>query len=40
MTLPPPIPPMTRHPPVWWCRHWRWAMPLTVVLVLGGAGVW
>ncbi len=22
----------------WWRRHWRWAMPLTVVLVLGGAG--
>ncbi|CRD59523.1 cytochrome c oxidase assembly factor Coa1 family protein [Stenotrophomonas maltophilia] len=38
MTLPPPIP---AHDPAsagWWCRHWRWAMPLMVVLVLGGAG--
>ncbi len=38
MTLPPPIPTLGPKPAGWWCRHWRWAMPLTVLLVLAGAG--
>ncbi|MGE8246661.1 MAG: cytochrome c oxidase assembly factor Coa1 family protein [Stenotrophomonas maltophilia] len=37
MTLPPALPGST-VPPGWWRRHWRWAMPLAVVLVLGGVG--
>ncbi|MGV2481029.1 UNVERIFIED_CONTAM: hypothetical protein IGO34_29995, partial [Salmonella enterica subsp. enterica serovar Weltevreden] len=38
MTLPPPIPAHRQTPAGWWCRHWRWAMPLAVLLVLAGAG--
>ncbi|ALA84294.1 TPA: cytochrome c oxidase assembly factor Coa1 family protein [Stenotrophomonas maltophilia] len=38
MTLPPPIPAHQQRSAGWWCRHWRWAMPLTVVLVLGTVG--
>lgn len=38
MTLPPPIPSHCTRPAGWWSRHWRWAMPLTVVMVLGVAG--
>lgn len=38
MNLPPPIP--HRHPASngWWRRNWRWAMPLSVLLFLGGMG--
>ncbi|MEG2806122.1 cytochrome c oxidase assembly factor Coa1 family protein [Stenotrophomonas sp.] len=35
MTLPPPL---SRHAPGWWSRHWRWAVPL-VVLLTGAAAV-
>ena len=38
MTLPPPIPTHGAKPAGWWSRHWRWAMPLAVLLVLAGAG--
>ncbi|WP_414487837.1 cytochrome c oxidase assembly factor Coa1 family protein [Stenotrophomonas maltophilia] len=41
--LPPPVPGHPAHPPGWWRRHWRWAMPLTVVVflgVLGGSAAW
>ncbi|MCU1065761.1 cytochrome c oxidase assembly factor 1 family protein [Stenotrophomonas maltophilia] len=38
MTLPPPIPTHGPKPAGWWRRHWRWAMPLAVLLVLAGAG--
>ncbi|OBU69111.1 hypothetical protein A9K58_05130 [Stenotrophomonas maltophilia] len=38
MTLPPPLPSHAPAPAGWWRRHWRWAMPLAVVLVLGMAG--
>lgn len=38
MTLPPPIPTHGPKPAGWWSRHWRWAMPLAVLLVLAGAG--
>ncbi|WP_294992575.1 cytochrome c oxidase assembly factor Coa1 family protein [uncultured Stenotrophomonas sp.] len=34
MTLPPPIPGHATPADGWWRRHWRWAMPLSVVLVL------
>ncbi|SET75983.1 cytochrome c oxidase assembly factor Coa1 family protein [Stenotrophomonas indicatrix] len=43
MTLPPPIPAPSTLAPGWWCRHWRWAMPLAVLLflaALGGAIAW
>jgi len=35
MSLPPPIPGHCTAPPGWWRRHWRWAMPLAVLLFLG-----
>jgi len=35
MHLPPPIPGHRAASPGWWRRHWRWAMPLSVVLFLG-----
>ncbi|WP_295571642.1 cytochrome c oxidase assembly factor Coa1 family protein [Stenotrophomonas maltophilia] len=43
MIQPPPIP--AHGPPRsgWWRRHWRWAMPLAVVLVMGmtaGVVIW
>lgn len=34
MPLPPPIPPHLSRAPGWWQRHWRWAMPLAVVLTV------
>ena len=34
MTLPPPIPTHGPKPAGWWSRHWRWAMPVAVLLVL------
>ncbi|WP_303637168.1 cytochrome c oxidase assembly factor Coa1 family protein [Stenotrophomonas tuberculopleuritidis] len=38
MTLPPPLPTPAAAAPGWWCRHWRWAMPVAVVLFLGALG--
>ena len=38
MTLPPPIPTHGPKPAGWLSRHWRWAMPVAVLLVLAGAG--
>ncbi len=38
MTLPPPIPTHGPKPAGWWSRHWRWAMPVAVLVVLAGAG--
>ncbi|WP_422508126.1 cytochrome c oxidase assembly factor Coa1 family protein [Stenotrophomonas sp. GZD-301] len=35
MTPSPPIPPATARRG-WWARHWRWAMPALVLLVLLG----
>ncbi|PAM35445.1 hypothetical protein CEJ63_26800, partial [Acinetobacter baumannii] len=41
--MPPPIPAPSNPASSWWCRHWRWAMPLAVLLflaALGGAIAW
>ncbi|WMJ70928.1 cytochrome c oxidase assembly factor Coa1 family protein [Stenotrophomonas sp. 24(2023)] len=38
MPLPPPIPQHVARGRGWWQRHWRWAMPLAVVLVVASAG--
>lgn len=35
MTLPPPIPAHRTPSSGWWRRHWRWAMPLAVLVGLG-----
>ncbi|AWH19325.1 hypothetical protein C1922_19395 [Stenotrophomonas sp. ZAC14D2_NAIMI4_7] len=43
MPLPPPVPAHAAPATGWWRRHWRWAMPLAVVLLLaslGGATAW
>lgn len=41
MTLPPALP-GTTAPTGWWRRHWRWAMPLAVVVGIAAAAgaVW
>ena len=43
MNLPPPIPDQSPPTSGWWRRHWRWAMPLAVLLSIGalaGAATW
>ncbi|WP_141059476.1 cytochrome c oxidase assembly factor Coa1 family protein [Stenotrophomonas rhizophila] len=40
MNLPPPLP---THPRGWWARHWRWALPLALLLTitaLAGVAWW
>ncbi|HYQ23159.1 cytochrome c oxidase assembly factor Coa1 family protein [Stenotrophomonas sp.] len=38
MHLPPPIPGHRPASTGWWRRNWRWAMPLSVLLLLGVMG--